>query len=410
MKTWRIGAVVCVATAMLSMAACSREDTKPNFGGADGGPGGPGAPGSVTFTVSGEVLSLGGYPFPPASPDDVAFVDGWEVTFAEVLVTVDALKLSESPDKAPTDQSQSEAIVAEVDGPWAVDLHKGGPITGKGGSDEQAVQIASVANQNRNGGAAFDLTKRYAFGFDLVAASASATSVNLDAQGQADYADMVAKGIVVLYVGTATFKGTNCTPASDPTLNALPRVVHFRFGFKSPTTYVNCQNPDNDPAKGLGDEEHQRGIALKSNAATVAQVTVHTDHPFWESVAHDSPAHFDQLAALATVGSGDSGLDAGGAVAMLTIDDLRGVDFTGFKTKVGARSLKWRSCVDASRYTLPTTPTMGFDARSVPINPTAAPSSALRDYYDYFTYNQSTQGHLNSDGLCYVKRNYPSPP
>ena len=35
---------------------------------------------------------------------------------------------------------------------------------------------------------------------------------------------------------------------------------------------------------------------------------------------------------------------------------------------------------------------------------------ALRDYRDFMTYDQSTQGHLNSDGLCFVKRNYPSPP
>ena len=30
-------------------------------------------------------------------------------------------------------------------------------------------------------------------------------------------------------------------------------------------------------------------------------------------------------------------------------------------------------------------------------------------YYDYMQYDQSTQGHLNSDGLCFVDRHYPSP-
>jgi hypothetical protein len=34
----------------------------------------------------------------------------------------------------------------------------------------------------------------------------------------------------------------------------------------------------------------------------------------------------------------------------------------------------------------------------------------MRDYADYMTYDQSTQGHLNSDGLCFVSRHYPSPP
>jgi hypothetical protein len=43
---------------------------------------------------------------------------------------------------------------------------------------------------------------------------------------------------------------------------------------------------------------------------------------------------------------------------------------------------------------------MAFDAQSV---------SGLADYDDFATYDQSTQGHLNSDGLCYVDRHYPSP-
>ena len=42
--------------------------------------------GSIQFTASGEVLALGGYAFPPANPDDPAFVDGWEVKFTKLLV------------------------------------------------------------------------------------------------------------------------------------------------------------------------------------------------------------------------------------------------------------------------------------------------------------------------------------
>ncbi len=53
---------------------------------------------------------------------------------------------------------------------------------------------------------------------------------------------------------------------------------------------------------------------------------------------------------------------------------------------------------------------MGFDTLGVPVDPSGDPSTSIRDLYDYMTYNQSTQGHLNSDGLCYVQRHYPSPP
>jgi hypothetical protein len=38
------------------------------------------------------------------------------------------------------------------------------------------------------------------------------------------------------------------------------------------------------------------------------------------------------------------------------------------------------------------------------------PSVGLRNYYDFIRYTQATQGHLNSQGLCYIGRQYPSPP
>lgn len=355
--------------------------------------------GAVQFTASGEVLALGGYTFPPPSADKPAFVDGWEIKFDELLVTFDNITLSENPDKSPTDQSQTDQAVARVTGPWAIDLHKGGPLPGKGGSGEQALAVTNVQNQSLNGNKAFDETKRYAFGFDIVAATSSANKLNLDATGNADYATMVQNGWTVLYVGTATFKGTSCT-STDPSYNfsQLPQTVKFRFGFKSPATYINCQNPDNQ-GQAFPNEEHQRGVQIKTNETAIAQATVHTDHPFWESFVHDTPPHFDQLAARAQ--------NVGGTWTV-TLDDVAGVDFTGFKDRAN-RSLPWRSCL--STYDPPdNAPAMHFDSLGIPYNPNGNPAQAMRDYRDYMTYNQSTQGHLNADGLCFVKRNYTSPP
>src|SRR5207248_2599347 len=116
---------------------------------------------------------------------------GWEMRFSRLLVTIDKIRISDNPDKVPTDQSQTDGVVAEVDGPWAIDLHKGGPLAGKGGTDERAVPVAAIANQNKNGGAAFDTTRRYAFGFDTIAATCDAQNVNLDDDGLRDYADMI---------------------------------------------------------------------------------------------------------------------------------------------------------------------------------------------------------------------------
>jgi hypothetical protein len=363
-----------------------------------GGSNGNGGP--IQFTASGEVLALDGYSFPPATKDDARFVDGWEIHFMKVLVVFDKVTLSENPDTSPSDQSQTGKVVAEIDGPWAIDLHQPGPLTGKGGGDEKAYPIEPIANQNRNGNAAFDPTVRYAFGFDSVAATASAKLLQIAADDP-DYAMMVQNGWNVLYVGTATWQGGASCFSSGPAsydFSAIPQKVTFRFGFATPTTYSNCQNPDNDPAKGLGDEKHERGVQTKENTTTVAQVTFHTDHPFWASFVHDSPAHFDQLAALAKKQADNTYL--------VTLEDTRGIDYQAFKDANG-NPLPWRIC-DGSMP--PNTNTqMGFDSLTIKENPAGDPASVMRDYRDYMRYNQSTQGHLNSDGLCYVARHYLSP-
>jgi len=386
----------------------------------------PTAPGGggILLSASGEVLALGGYRFPPASPDDVAFVDGWDITYDRVLTTFDHITLSLGPNKSPTDQSQcddghggatecgtGDSVVAEVDGPFAVDLHKGGALPGAGGGDEQAVAVAALTGQNKRGNAAFDPTAHYAFGFEVVAAAAAAQNINLDAADLADYQDMIAKGYTTLLVGTAVWKGNNsgdlagagCTqttvaPAYD--FSVLPRTVTFRLGLAAPTVYRNAQNPANDPAAALGNEEHARGIAVVSNQATTAQLTFHLDHVFWESFVHDSPAHFDPFAArLAGVT----------APPTLTLEDVKGATLAPFVDAQG-HQVPWRSCLPASQYTPPGSGAMTFDTLTVPINPTGNPATAIRDFNDYVLYNHSTFGHLNSDGLSFVDRQYPSPP
>ena len=357
---------------------------------------------SVVFAASGEALAFSGYAFPPAMDGDAAFVDGWEIRFDRLLVTIDKIRLSANPDMVPTDQSKTGALVAEVDGPWAVDLHPQGPLPGKGGGDETAVPIAYLANQNKNGNAAFDTASgtRYAFGFDVIPATAQAQNVNLDANALASYQQMAQDGCGVFYQGTATFNGVSCAPA-DPEFARLPKVVKFGLCFKSPSSYINCQNPDNGPSSFAG-EDFIRGIAFQDNAAVIGQVTIHTDHPFWESTVHDSPAHFDQFAAQVTGMTG---------TPTVTMQDVVGVDYLAFKDKQG-NVLPWRSCLPLSMYPMggyeAPSGQMHFDAQNIAkIAATADPTTGFRDYADFATYNQSTQGHLNSDGLCFVKHNPP---
>jgi hypothetical protein len=374
-------------------------DVGPNDGGlrAFTSPGTTAGDGEILVTASGEVLALGGYPFPPAANVSAAFVDGWEVRFTHLIATFDHVRLWENPDLSPIDPTQVGALVAQNDGPWAVDLHLGGPVPGAGGAGEQAVPITIVANQNLKSGApSFDTSLRYAFGFDVITATGGAYDVNLDAEGRALYPQMIAKGYSVLYVGTATFRGgTSCTTQSTTyDFSKLPKVVNFALGFKSPTSYVNCQNPDLQGAAFPG-EESQRGVQPSANTYVRAQMTLHTDHPFWESVVHDAPLHFDQLA----------GRHVGVDTADVVLEDLVGVDPT-YVTDANGTPIPWRSCT--SGYP-DKSGVLAFDVQNLPLNPSAAPGKAIRDLYDFVVYDQSTQGHLNSDGLCAVVRNYPSP-
>lgn len=369
------------------------------------------AGGVFVVTVSGEATARSGFPF-SASGDD-AFVDGWELHFDRVLVTLGKVTLSEDPDTNPTDQSQTGAVVATLEGPWAVDLTKTSSAGGATATARHSVRPTHEGEHEGEAGAgvdpgaaelgrietlangdAFDAARRYALGYEVVRATAGATKVAFDESAAADYETMIAQGQSMLYVGTATFRGTTCT-SSDPTYDftALPREVHFRFGFATPARYVNCQNSELTGQPFAG-EEKQRGVQLKANAPTYVQLTFHTEHPFFDTTDHEAARlFFDQVAAAST---GDN----------VTLEDLAKVDFTAFRDG-GGRALPWRSCVPTS------TPSPGqraFSPGSVPVNRGGSPESALRHYADYMGYLQSTQGHLNADGLCGVARGYPSPP
>lgn len=417
----------------LALAACGSSDSgqpAPEACGTTSGMGiladldipcDPGGNG-ILLTASGEGFARDGYAFPPASLDDVYFVDGWAITYDRILTTFDHITLSRGPDKVPTDQSRCDdgkggailcgtgsSVLAEVDGPFAVDLHKGGSLADADGVAMDAAPFAALTGLNRQGNAAFDPTTKYAFGFEVVKATTRAHSINLDAADLAEYADMVAKGYTTLLVGTATWKGnrdgstdsgctsTTVTPAYD--FAALPRTVAFRFGLIAPTVYRNAQNPALTGAPNP-DEEHPRGIQTATNQSTIAQLTFHIDHVFWESFVHDSPAHFDSFAARY----------AGAATPPIaTMEDFKGFAFQPFVDAEG-RQVPFRSCVDAATYAAPGTGAMTFDTLTIPVNAAGDPGTVIRDFYDYTTYNHSTFGHLNADGLSFVDRQYPSPP
>ncbi len=355
---------------------------------------------AIQVTVSGEALALTGYNFPAAAGQELAFVDGWDVKFDTAIAVIDRVTFSEDPDRNAADQSEVGTPVAELVGPWAVDLTNGGPLTGKGGEGEEAVELGVITSQNLNDDAPFNADTRYAFSFTTIKAAEAATKLSFDAESEAAYETMLEKGYSFYVAGTATFKGTDCRASAEGyDYSALPETVRFEFGFEMPAQNLNCQNPDNAPADPLDGEEAQRGVQLRSNETVVAQVTFHTDHLFWGTFVHDAPLMFDHIAAQAVGRSG---------TPTVTLEDLAGVAITGITDASGA-ALPYRSCVDEADYNMPTQPQMSFETEGVAVDPDGNPAEALRDVRDFITLGTSTFGHLNADGICYTAHDYPSP-
>jgi hypothetical protein len=351
--------------------------------------------GSISVQISGEAAAADGFAFPSGS--EVTFNDGWELRFTHLLVTVANVTLSDNPDRSPSDQSETGPVVARAAGPWAVDLHAPGSLPAIGG---EGTATPLLTFERTRDGQAFESDRRYAFGYDLTAASADATPVNFagDADTEAAYRTMVENGYAVMYMGTASFRGEDCV-TSDPDydFSAVPTEVPFALGFATPTRYENCQNQENQ-GEPFEDEEALRGVQVLPNRAAVAQITLHVEHPFFSDLEHDPSVYFDQMAAQLV------GADAG---EVLTSDHFAGIDPTAFADGVGV-PLPNRSCLEDSP--LAAGKQRAFGTGTTPIDPSAEPARALRDYRDYVSYVQSTQGHLNGgEGLCFVERQYPSP-
>jgi hypothetical protein len=345
----------------------------------------------IQVVISGEEFATSGYAFPATSDTQPAFVDGWELHYESVVASVSEVTLSENPDLSPTDQSKTGAAVAKLTGPWLVDLAQAGPLTAKE-QNGSAWLLGSLANQNLNGNKAFDPTARYAFGFTTVVPQDGATQVNtID---PTTLATMKAKGFTVFLKGTAVFKGTGCRQSvAGYDFGRLPTTVHFAFGFKAPTTYVNCINPELQP-------DGTRGVQGQAGTTTTAQVTLHLDHPFWEALQEDAPLRWDLIAARKSTAT------APAPEATVTEADLSGVSFEA-ATDAQGTPLPWRYCTPAQTSDR-TAGTVSYDPHGVPVSQ-AGGASGLADLLDYMTYNLSTFGHLNNDGLCHPARSFPAP-
>lgn len=348
---------------------------------------GPAKGGGFDVIVTGEDAATLGFPFPAASGGAPYFQDGWALSFSKVIVFVGDIAVSENPDRSLGDQSLTGPVVAHVDGPFVVDLAQPGPLDSKeqNGTAWPVTTIASLA---------LDPTQKYAFGYSVKQASADAAKLN--PIEDATLATMVAEGYSIWFEGVAEFKGTTCrSTVANYDFGRLAKRVHFSFGYRVPTTYKNCINPELQPAES-------RGIQGISGQNATVQMTFHLDHQFWEALQEDAPLRFDVIAAQKSAAIGQTAPPS----VDVTRADLVGVDFQAAHDAQGL-ALPWRYCAE-SLINDRQQGTVSYDPKGVPVS-AAGGRAGLKDLADYMSFNLSSFGHLNNDGFCFPARDFAAP-
>lgn len=333
-------------------------------------------PRTIQVSTSSEGFGRRGFDYsatPPAG--EPVFVDGWEVRFTRILVTVKNVRLNR-PGSTPSDPASVGAAVATNPRAYAVNVQKAGPVTGAGGGEETAIPLFVFRSDAQ--GAALSTTTRYALSYDVVAATTASTNVNLDAADLTAYQTMVTRRWTQFVEGTATYRGALAT---DAPFTAYPTTVRFTFGFGAPTAYLNCANPDNG-AKDMP------GVQPSATASARAQLTFHMDHTFWEALGReDPPLHFDHLAARAMTM---------GTMGVVTMDDLTGVVPTNLRDRM------MRTVPDRGAQT------MGYTARNpMALSLELGGTAGINDLRDFVAFTTRASAHLNADGLCAVRPSAP---
>lgn len=277
------------------------------------GEGGDGT-GAVEVRASGEGAATKGYPF-AKNGVRIAFVDGWSVRFSKVLVSLGDVRLA----------SADDAVAFEEPSVRVVDLQKG-----------DAVLFGREGIPARR----WDR-----FSFRVVVPPPDAELRGVDV---ADVEQMRAGGHGTWLEGRAE-KGE--------------AVYTFAWGLANPVRATNCTN-------GVDGTD---GIVVRRGATSTAEITMHLDHVFWDTLGTEiSKLRFDAIAGA----SRDDRVVTWGELEAQSLDDLRGPDGQPLR--------------DESERPLV------YDPGPVPL-----PRRTLAEFVLATT---ASQAHLNGTGLCTVTR------
>ena len=268
--------------------------------------------GSLEVVITGEDAAKDGF---PVSDDGevIAFSDGdWQVVFDKYLVSFGNLRVRSS-------DGGSGYETGEI---YVADMTQGDPT------------VADVRLSARR----WDRLS-----FEVVPAQSDATRLN--EVSDEDVQRMVEGGLTYWVTGTATLGDDS---------------YRLELALSNPTTNNNCTN-------GLDNTD---GVVVKNNSSTVAELTVHIEHMFWDRLGSEQTLlRFAPFAASA----GSDGLITLETLATQRLADLQGLE----GPLVSADGLP-----------------IIYDPGSTPL-----PDQNLAEFVRAAT---STQVHLNGEGLCTV--------
>jgi hypothetical protein len=374
---------------------------------------GTNAPLAIDVTVSGETLGENGLPWVPVNQGDPQFVDGWSVSFEKYIVVIGNIRLSPNAVEYQ-DWATLNPIAAHKPGPYVIDVHQlstSGP-NGLVGADGEEPAGRLFQFYTQDDGNSFDSSTLYAFSYDTLQATADATLVNLTTEDMAAYQTMVANHWDKYIEARATFVAQGQYPVAaieskfeslaggvyDPGagLYSVPPQVHFVFGWDDHTSSLNCINPFN----GNMDEANlaNRGVQPDDSGAVVAQVTVHTDHVFWDKLKQEgTPLRMDYIAAWAGSDTSANPLDLGSLA----------------DTPLATTFADGTPLPDRAPFLNNSTGTFTSDQSNtgqVTLDLNGVTASDIKGLSNFMAFSAQSQTHLNANGLCYITGQNPSDP
>ena len=269
--------------------------------------------GSLAIRVTGEDAAKTGFPV-QEDGETIAFVDGWSVQFSRFLISFGAVDVRGADGEVAV--SSTEKYVA--------DLH------------------ANDASLPVMDGLAARRWERFSYEIS----PPDATTKGIGAVEDSYIQMMMAGKFNYWAEGTAT-RGADS--------------VEFAWGIVSATKNADCTN-------GLDDTD---GVVIRSNTTTEAEITIHVEHLFWDTLGSENASlRFDALAAVA------------GADKKVATDELASQSLANLKDANGM-------------------PLKDESGMPVVYNPGSVPLKT-QDLLGFIQASSASMGHLNGEGLCAI--------